>query len=158
MKFTQPAFVRVENPAERKELKKWLMAIGYQCKNLTIERLAPIVVCSSAGYAYSASSVDGKYDAGKNVELFKALAAMNDSNDREQWFVEDIHKPCGIGGQTVGLEPTRKVGEKWFKYENNDLRVTNHIAFEKENSYHRCCLIRKATAEEIVEHFKNQKP
>lgn len=25
---------------------------------------------------------------GKNIELFKALAAMNDENDREQWFTD----------------------------------------------------------------------
>ncbi len=155
-RFITPAFVRVENPAERKELIEWLEGVEYRIRRNADK---PLII-THLGVAYIGGcpcSTKDHYDCGTNVALFRALAAMNDSNDREQRFVEDIRKLCGIGGQTVGLEPTRKVGEKWFKYENNDLQVTNHIAFEKENSYHRRCLIRKATAEEIIKHFKIQK-
>ncbi len=133
MKFLTPAFVRVENPAERQELKEWLMAIGYQCKNLTIEPLNPLVVCSTAGYGYSASSVNGKYDCGTNIALFKALAAMNDSNDREQWFV------CTKSYNAVGRYWCE--GD-WF--------------FAERPCGPDSPLWRKATADEIIKRFKNQ--
>lgn len=62
-------------------------------------------------------------DCGTDIELFKALAAMNDKNDREQWFIEE---------------------GRMFKCMNEKL---------KNYSYH-ALYTRKATAEEIVEHFK----
>ena len=64
-------------------------------------------------------------DCGANIELFKALAAMNNENDREQWFVEE---------------------GRIFKCTSN--KINNY-------SYH-WMTTRKATAEEIVEYFKNK--
>lgn len=42
--------------------------------------------------AENAESRNPSYDCGENVELFKALAAMNDENDREQWFIAEEAK------------------------------------------------------------------
>lgn len=64
-------------------------------------------------------------DCGTDIELFKALAAMNDENDREQWFIEE--------GRMF-----KCAGEKLHNY-----------------SYH-ALYTRKATVEEIVEHFKTR--
>ncbi len=72
-------------------------------------------------------------DCGTNIDLFKALAAMNDSNDREQWFV-------GIGGLPLG---------KIF-------RVSLKSKFDEVDEFG--SMWRKATAEEIIEHFKNLRP
>lgn len=67
----------------------------------------------------------GYIDCGENTELFKALAAMNDENDREQWFVEE---------------------GRMFKCTSD--KINGY-------SYH-WMTTRKATAEEIVEYFKNK--
>ncbi|WP_302756889.1 hypothetical protein [Alistipes indistinctus] len=67
----------------------------------------------------------GYIDCGENTELFKALAAMNDENDREQWFVEE---------------------GRMFKCTSD--KINGY-------SYH-WMTTRKATAEEIVQYFKNK--
>lgn len=67
-------------------------------------------------------------DCGENTELFKALAAMNDENDREQWFTDGYH---------FELCPTNKAD-----------MVAWHMMYRTKP--------RKATAEEIVEYFKNK--
>jgi hypothetical protein len=68
---------------------------------------------------------DNTIDCGENIELFKALAAMNDGNDHYQWFV-------------ATLKPERFVL-------NNSMN-DNRLFVES--------LFRKATAEEIIDHFK----
>lgn len=72
----------------------------------------------------------GFIDCGTNVDLFKALAAMNDSNDKEQWYV--LHTPC-YPGDVVGKMLFDPFGTPNAKY------------------------VRKATAEEIIEHFSDNK-
>lgn len=70
-------------------------------------------------------------DCGTDIELFKALAAMNDKNDREQWFTDtaDGFSKCSV--------------DRWLD--------------EWQPEYHdRYSIWRKATVEEIVEHFKTR--
>jgi hypothetical protein len=94
MTFTTPCFVRVENPEKRKELIEWLELIGYKLEYL---RNDGVIVLTSENrvYVYGEAVheiIKSDYDAidcGKNIELFKALAAMNYENYREQWFVEE---------------------------------------------------------------------
>ncbi len=114
MNFLTPAFVRVNNPEKRKELTKWLQGIGYyvcscclfdgwntlHCNR--IERLKTSYEVHGipdydrdTGYNIGGFKVDNtnednpSYDCGENVELFKALAAMNDENDIEQIFISE---------------------------------------------------------------------
>lgn len=129
MTFTTPCFVRVENPEKRKELIEWLEWIGYKLEYL---RNDGVIVLTSENrvYVYGEAVheiIKSDYDTidcGKNIELFKALAAMNDENDREQWFVEE---------------------GRMFKCTSD--KINGY-------SYH-WPTTRKATAEEIVEYFKN---
>lgn len=94
MTFTTPCFVRIENPEKRKELIEWLELIGYKLEYL---RNDGVIVLTSENrvYVYGEAVheiIKSDYDAidcGKNIELFKALAAMNYENYREQWFVEE---------------------------------------------------------------------
>jgi hypothetical protein len=72
-------------------------------------------------------------DCGTNITLFKALAAMNDENDREQWFIGDA-------GMVLCPE------YNFWHYAHNELENTWCV-----NNF------RKATVEEIIEHFKNWK-
>lgn len=104
MAFLTPCFVRVEDPEEREKLIEWLEGIGYifndcfigarECavskylKNFYVISGDPHI--SRMCKALDAKPEYGNYiDAGTNVDLFRSLAAMNDENDREQWFVED---------------------------------------------------------------------
>ena len=149
MTFTTPCFVRVENPEKRKELIEWLERIGYHVCSCClfdgwntlhyrgIDRLKIAYevhgICDydeETRYSidqFKAENADSKHpavDCGENIELFKALAAMNYENNREQWFVEE---------------------GKMFK-----------CTSDKINNYsYNWLTTRKATAEEIVEYFKN---
>lgn len=150
MTFTTPCFVRVENPEKRKELIEWLEGIGYHvcscCEfkgwnTLTcgpVERLKTTYeVHGVPDYDKETGANIGQFkvenalknnpaiDCDDDIDCFKALAAMNDENDREQWFVEE---------------------GRIFKCTSN--KINNY-------SYH-WMTTRKATAEEIVEYFKNK--
>lgn len=133
MTFTTSCFVRVENPEKRKELIEWLEGIGYKLEYL---RNDGVIVLTSENrvYVYGEAVheiIKSDYDAidcGENTELFKALAAMNDENDREQWFTDGYH---------FELCPTNKAD-----------MVAWHMMYRTKP--------RKATAEEIVEYFKNK--
>ena len=152
MTFTTPCFVRVENPEKRKELIEWLERIGYHvcscclfdgwntlhCRGIDRLKIAYEVhgICDydeETRYSidqFKAENADSKHpavDCGENTELFKALAAMNDENDREQWFTDGYH---------FELCPTNKAD-----------MVAWHMMYRTKP--------RKATAEDIVEYFKN---
>ena len=150
MTFTTPCFVRVENPEKRKELIEWLERIGYHvcscclfdgwntlhCRGIDRLKIAYEVhgICDydeETRYSidqFKAENADSKHpavDCGENIELFKALAAMNEWNDRKQWFVEE---------------------GRMFKCTSDKI---NNYPYNWPNT-------RKATAEEIVEYFKNK--
>lgn len=101
--FTTPCFIRKNTP----ELRKQLQAIGIipyvneDMEAITAHvHITGCVLCTYGenGRAYGAwkehldfhkqSSVK-LIDCGVNEGLFLALAAMNNENDREQWFVEE---------------------------------------------------------------------
>ena len=128
MTFTTPCFVRVENPEKRKELTEWLRNLGRKvmaAPNMHLVAQNGEGVCLWMELEYHTDKVFAKefIDCGENIEMFKALAAMNDENDREQWFVSNEGSEWAICKKT--------------------LNVYSGV------------LCRKATAEEIVEYFKN---
>lgn len=134
MKFKTPCFVRVEDAEKREELIEWLAQIGYRLKDLILnDNLDCIVTGADTARSTNMERFDfwitsvpyvGRIDCGNNIELFKALAAMNYNNDYMQWFTD---------GRDWRLCP--------------DVIVTKMVI----PSY---ALYRKATAEEIIEHFK----
>lgn len=154
MKFTTSCFVYVKDIAERIKLTEWLKEIGYRvCVCATfyhnntircsmIDRngvLCPEVhgvpdvdidgECGLEQFLYENSKSDNpSYNCGNNIEMFKALAAMNDENDREQWFVVDD-----------GFEEEMVCSKSDVDYDYI-LSCYDHY---------------KATAEEIIEYFKN---
>ena len=75
-------------------------------------------------------------DCGTDIELFKALAAMNEENDREQWYAYTEY-PTNEG----------KNGVRKFVF-NEPARFDSFV--DVPSGYYR-----KATVEEIVEYFKN---
>ena len=123
MTFTTSCFVRVENPEKRKELIEWLEGIGYT--HFPFIHDSCLIATDSDGRIWlTDANMDGAYDCQTDTDLFKALAAMNDENDREQWFVSNKGSEWAICKKT--------------------LNVYSGV------------LCRKATAEEIVEYFKNK--
>ena len=126
MKFTTPCFVRVENVEERRQLVKWLVDIGYRIYH-NHPNPDSIVTDGSGGGAYLGRWARvGKIDCGENIGLFKALAAMNDENDNEQYFVTEL------------------AGSSYCVHKNRNTNL----------AYSLTC--RKATVEEIIEHFNEK--
>ena len=125
MKFITPCFVRIEDAKKREELMAWLNQLGYNiydwywggCIRIIRCWTSPKGISKAVGYpCKQVRKTD--IDCGNNIELFKALAAMNDTNARNQWLID----PCGA----------------WY--------------FDPSDTTD----LRKATAEEIIEHFKNK--
>lgn len=94
MKFTVPCFVHVEDEEKRVELFAWLEQLGYAiCEwhrdYIRIIRCwtTPTGVGRAVGYSWKQVRKTD-IDCGADIELFKALAAINGENDREQWFTD----------------------------------------------------------------------
>lgn len=138
MAFTTPCFVRVEDREERKKLIELLKRIGWRFRGIASPE-KKYVVADAHHQTVTTWVLDewgaerfeniGYIFCGTNVELFKALAAMNDENDREQWFVVDD-----------GFEEEMVCSKSEVDYDYI-LSCYDH---------------RKATTEEIISYFKNK--
>lgn len=145
MTFTTPCFVRVENPEKRKELIEWLEGVGYkflmrglESNVLYVDVTSGCLLCAFESPVTQSEMVSKGYiDCGENTELFKALAAMNEWNDRKQWYAYTEY-PTNEG----------KNGVRKFVF-NEPARFDSFV--DVPSGYYR-----KATAEEIVEYFKNK--
>lgn len=145
MTFTTPCFVRVENPEKRKELIEWLEGIGYkflmrglESNVLYVDVTSGCLLCAFESPVTQSEMVSKGYiDCGDNIELFKALAAMNEWNDQKQWYAYTEY-PTNEG----------KNGVRKFVF-NEPARFDSFV--DVPSGYYR-----KATAEEIVEYFKNK--
>lgn len=145
MTFTTPCFVRVENPEKRKELIEWLCDIGRPHRKVVPLNVFPFIVAydgwhdnvSIESLNIYQEKMPGLIDCGANIELFQALAAMNNENDREQWYSYTEY-PTNEG----------KNGVRKFVF-NEPARFDSFV--DVPSGYYR-----KATAEEIVEYFKNK--
>lgn len=165
MKFTTPCFVRVEDAEKRKELAEWLKGIGYHvcscclfdgwntlhCRGIDRLKIAYEVhgICDydeETRYsidqfkAENAAKEHHAIDCGENIELFKALAAMNDGNDREQWFINDNY--ADVGCVMWHLRDEKKFKHYYVDWEDGATDIRSDF--------------RKATVEEIIEHFKEK--
>lgn len=146
MTFTTPCFVRVENPEKRKELIEWLNNIGRRPTSYSESDRSPWFTayatgrfCQTNGFHMhpEMAQKNGYINCGKNIELFKALAAMNDENDQEQWYAYTEY-PTNEG----------KNGVRKFVF-NEPARFDSFV--DVPSGYYR-----KATVEEIVGYFKNK--
>ena len=135
MKFTTPCFVRVEDAEKRKELAVWLSSIGrYVSPAVTSSDYHKDWVIVTEPYDPDLDGYVGIWaktpkspafiDCGENIELFKALAAMNDENYNEQSVVTEL------------------AGSASCVHKNRNTNL----------AYSLTC--RKATVAEIIEYFK----
>lgn len=135
MKFTTTCFVRIEDAEKRKELAVWLSSIGrYVSPAVTSSDYHKDWVIVTEPYDPDLDGYVGIWaktpkspafiDCGENIELFKALAAMNDENYNEQYFVTEL------------------AGSSYCVHKNRNTNL----------AYSLTC--RKATVAEIIEYFK----
>ena len=135
MKFTTPCFVRVDDAEKRKELAVWLSSIGrYVSPAVTSSDDHKDWVIVTEPYDPDLDGYVGIWaktpkspafiDCGEDIELFKALAAMNDENYNEQYFVTEL------------------AGSSYCVHKNRNTNL----------AYSLTC--RKATVAEIIEYFK----
>lgn len=138
-KFTQTAFVRVDDTEQRKELCGWLESIGYRpSRALKMIKYVSYVFVDNGKVSVSENTTYLKrrlhaIDCGDNIEMFCALAALRDDSDYLQWFVCQKDK----GDNKSFVQCTVDNITKWYYM----------------RWYYLC---RKATPAEIVEHFKEQ--
>ena len=151
MAFLQSCFIRKNTP----ELRKKLEELGYEpCHPMTLhpDLYKHIYVYTFWGDIYYGltdiedgvvEAMENKrtIDCSDNEELFLALAALRDDTNEHQWF---IATEC-LWDENYNGEITTYFEEgQWFKYDE-----WSYI--EDMPSY-----FRKATVEEIIEHFKNK--
>lgn len=135
MAFLTPCYVYVPSDNERKDLIKWLKRIGY---NIADHLWGDYVVVNGEdAYCPLAVYNSALINCGLDVWLFRALAAMNDENDREQWFVvkKNISDCYDID------DIIYQKGDMFFNASGEPLVEKN---------------FRKATADEIVKYFKKK--
>lgn len=136
MKFKTPCFVRIKNAGKRKELIVWLENIGYDCSTAHTDEVhygktEPVFIVVNGGHCriqHNRPMLIEEHDCGIDIELFKALAAMNNDNDREQWFVN------GLG---------------FWRKASGDTSIG--CTLDEHGIKH---FFRKASAKKIIEHFK----
>ena len=145
--FTTPCFIRKNTPELRKKLEElgykpfgsvkyeWDTGWGLSTDNRLGEfesfdnnGLENIIKCESPDY-------EDSIDCGDNEELFIALAALRDDKPDYQWFLWEDND---------GIYHT-ELEDSWRKYIPNE-KWEEWWWFE----------VRKATVEEIIEHFKEE--
>ena len=138
MTFTTPCFVRVENPEKRNNLREWAKNIGYNfvdVAGIESDYSDPQPYIEVFPHSFRSTTPQGNsfyvasrkaIDCGENIELFKALAAMNDENDLEQWFVSNEGSEWAICKKTLnvysGVLCRKATAEEIVEYFNNKER------------------------------------
>lgn len=139
MKFLQHCFIRKNTP----ELRGKLESFGYR-HNYLDDNSRPWLAANHGMYI----SVDEGFhrlplkdiDCGENEEMFLALAALNNENDYAQWFIYD---------DTEWNDKNPSVF--WHLCESHSIeRVLCYDLMFTD--------ARKATVEEILEHFRKEEP
>ena len=149
MAFIQPCFIRNNTP----ELRKKLEEFGYKFSGADHIELDCIVTLPHHNtfsvfaahhfniYDDSFKTVWQEYiDCGTNEELFLALAALrNDSNENQWHIVQDTMWDENYNGEIT------------VYYEKGEWLIWDYYFYMEDMPPH----VRKATVEEIIEHFKS---
>ncbi|MCE9258394.1 hypothetical protein K0G60_13320 [Bacteroides fragilis] len=136
MRFTTPCFIRKNT----EELRKKLEDIGYAAKFSTKDHDVIYAEATFGVYFTMFSSnipqlMSFSYDCGENEALFLAIAALRDDSNYMQWFIctEDyIESPA-----------------KEWKVGDWDLNTCPDVTYGQQLPHWR-----KATVEELINHFK----
>lgn len=134
MNFQTSCMVFVPDEQQQIEIQKWMNNIGWRILGRRDSKHCFLVADTDQNAAMwlelnrstRACFSQDYYDCGENIEMFKALAAMNSDNDREQWFTD---------------------GMDWRLCHDS---IVTKMMIPSYALYH------KATAAEIIEHFKDK--
>lgn len=134
MNFHISCMVFVPDEQQQIEIQKWMNGIGWRILGRRDRKHCFLVADTDQNAAMwlelnrsaRACFSQDYYDYGENIEMFKALAAMNSDNDREQWFTD---------------------GMDWHLCHDS---IVTKMMIPSYALYH------KATAAEIIEHFKDK--
>lgn len=129
--FTQPCFIRKISH----ELCDKLTELGYKdcwTDGIHSEELKTITYIGNQCWCLTGFEPKNSIDCGTNEELFLALAALRDDTDKNQWIIDEAN-------ECFGLEDSMMICDR---DDMNDRAVYTHY--------------RKATVEEIIEHFKSK--
>lgn len=153
MGFSTPAFIRKNTPELRKKLEK----LGYNHPTDVIEderfciATSPVncnyhIIIKGAFDAtnpYRTWNCAGRIDCGTNEELFLALAALRNDTNNNQWFIAEsslsVSFDDAIGNDHYFVEPKGRFFFWGIEYQNSTIILGN---------------FRKATVDELIEHFK----
>lgn len=152
--------VLVTNEQQQIKLQEWMAGIGWRVLGGRDGKHSFLVADTDQNAALwmkldeSARECFGNdfYDCGENIEMFKALAAMNRDNDREQWFIAHAVIRFDRLKDTVQTETGERLimAGDWFKVlipRANSIRAKWMASCQPKQLTH------KATAKEIIEHF-----
>lgn len=123
----QPVYIK-ENT---KELCNSLIGLGYEI--LVNPSDFGIVTCGEVAFGIPNNYSNDKILECNNKELFLALAALDNSNDRNQWFVDNLGNWCKC-----------ILGD----FKNYWWEVSDKLSYYS---------VHKATVLELIEKFKNEK-
>lgn len=157
MGFTTPCFIRKDT----QELRKKLEELGYK-PSIVIFDNKKLCLATAANKEYAKytnitndmfDSKDphitwncaGRIDCGTNEELFLALAALRNDTNNNQWFIAEsslsVSFDDAIGNDHYFVEPKGRFFFWGIEYQNSTIISGN---------------FRKATVDELIEHFKTK--
>lgn len=139
MGFTTPCFIRKNTEALRKKLEevgyKMLSPIEYdnlECSDNWVNDIKSLNDCNGI-------------DCGTNEDLFLALAALRNDTNNNQWFIAEsslsVSFDDAIGNDHYFVEPKGRFFFWGIEYQNSTIILGN---------------FRKATVDELIEHFKTK--
>ena len=164
MNFQTSCMVFVPDEQQQIEIQKWMNGIGWRILGGRDSKRCFLVADTDQNAALwleldrgaRACFSQDYYDCGENIEMFKALAAMNSNNDREQWFIAHAVIRFNRLKDTVQTETGERLimAGDWFKVlipRANNIRAKWMAARRPEQLSH------KASKEEIIEHYNGKK-
>ncbi len=148
MGFTTPCFIRKNTDNIRNRLKE----LGYYCNPyLGWHNLCTCIFGIISVYSCRDDDINGLkgiydlIDCGTNEELFLAIAALRDDSNYMQWFIAEsslsVSFGDAIGNDHYFIEPKGSFFFWGIEYQNATIISGN---------------FRKATVDELIEHFKTE--
>lgn len=153
MGFTTPCFIRKNT----QELRKKLEELGYKPSRLIFDNEKLCLATGLNKYTQIMNEMfdskdphitwncAGRIDCGTNEELFLALAALRNDTNNNQWFIAEsslsVSFDDAIGNDHYFVEPKGSFFFWGIEYQNSTIILGN---------------FRKATVDELIEHFKTK--
>lgn len=153
MGFTTPCFIRKNT----QELRNKLIELGYKSSRVIDDNEELCLATGLNKYTHITNEMfdskdphitwncAGRIDCGTNEDLFLALAALRNDTNNNQWFIAEsslsVSFDDAIGNDHYFVEPKGRFFFWGIEYQNSTIILGN---------------FRKATVDELIEHFKTK--